>query len=654
MTDNSASNAGDVPTGYFPMKSRQDGPRRIGQYDLTRCIGRGGMGEVYEGFQRGLRRRVAIKILPEFRVANPGMMDRFRREVESIGRLNHPNIVQAYDAGEADQVPYLVMELVDGQDAEHLARKIGPLPVADACEIVRQAALGLQHAHEHHLVHRDIKPSNILISRQGAKIADLGMARLRSSESSLGALTNSGTVFGTPDYMAPEQADSARMLDIRADLYSLGCTLYRLLAGRPPFGLPEYDSIVKKMMAHATVPVPPLERHRPDLPAVLLEVIARLLAKQPDDRYRLPQDVALALEPFAAGHQLAALLERSLSGLHSNAASPPETPSSSVSAHKLETIDSPLQRVSLTVTQRTSTRAQTVTRVQTVALVICLAFCAYLLGGRGVGPQRLLPTAGEAPHSPAGGPTVPALADAPEASIASTTGSSAETPLAAPVAAGAANAPPGAGTRQPGVTSAERWVQAFGQAPRELIWPGHGGQGTWSLDENIKGLLISTTSPRLVQLGLLDGQSCTICMDIARKEGAGAVGLFFGYRETENDDIRNASLQLIEIRPVSEFNAPGYLLVRRQKAVLRSVTKSLSPVFELRARRTELPGIVPRLEITLRAGTIQLIRWANQDAPELVLPGQENLFEPGDLAGPWGIYSEGTTVWVTHPEMRME
>ena len=666
MTDSSSpSDPADSPTRYYPVKSGQRALRQIGQYQLTRCIGRGGMGEVYEGFQHGLRRRVAVKVLPEFRVADQEMMDRFRREMESIGRLNHPNIVQAYDAGEADHVPYLVMELVDGQDAEHLARKLGPLPVADACEIVRQAALGLQHAHEHNLIHRDIKPSNILISRLGAKVADLGMARLRTPDSSLGVLTNSDTVFGTPDYMAPEQADSKRPLDIRADLYSLGCTLYRLLAGRAPFALPEYDSIVKKIMAHASVPVPPLHRERADLPADLLVVIARLLAKDPGDRYREPGEVAVALAPFVAGHQLARLLESALSG-HANAPERTDTPSSSVSAHKLETIDVPTPRPPLPVTVRTWLGPQTIHRLQTVAFMICLAFCAYLLGGRGVGQHPSLPPGGEAPrdlhrdagsdigNDPHSGPARAASESPTETQVAVHAAASGPVPDVPPGAPGAAGLPLAPeGVVRP-ANYADRWTQAFGRTPREILWPGYGGRGTWSLDENVKALLISSMEPRLIQLGVLNGESCTISIDIARKGDPGTTGLFFGYREVEHNDIQNAEFQLIEITPVAEFNGPRYLMVCRRMTLLRSQTRSLMTSVEQRAKRSELFSASSRLEVTLRAGTIQSIRWADQETPELVVADPEHPFEPRDLAGPWGILSERTTVWITHPEMRME
>ena len=188
--------------------------------------------------------------------------------MEAIGRLNHNNIVRATDAGEADGVHYLVMELIDGIDLARLVRLAGPLPVAAACELVRQAAVGLQYAHENGLVHRDIKPSNLLLSVNGElKISDLGLALLNRDERASGELTVTGQVMGTADYMAPEQWEDSHAVDIRADLYSLGCTLYTLLAGRPPFAGPKHRSALRKMAAHAKELVPPITDHRADVPA---------------------------------------------------------------------------------------------------------------------------------------------------------------------------------------------------------------------------------------------------------------------------------------------------------------------------------------------------------------------------------------------------
>jgi serine/threonine protein kinase len=215
-------------------------PQQLGPYQLFEELGHGAMGTVYRALHVKLKRVVALKVLSAARLGDPGAADRFAREMEAIGKLDHVNIVRATDAGEAEGFPFLVMEFLNGLDLAQLVKRRGALPLADACEVIRQAALGLQHAHEHHLVHRDVKPSNLLLTPEGrVKVLDLGLALLPREPQAREALTEVGQVMGTFDFMAPEQAADVRNVDIRADIYSLGCTLYYLMVGQPPFGPPE-------------------------------------------------------------------------------------------------------------------------------------------------------------------------------------------------------------------------------------------------------------------------------------------------------------------------------------------------------------------------------------------------------------------------------
>lgn len=283
---------------------------RIGQYELVEVLGHGGMGTVYKARHTKLKRWAALKVLPAAQLHDPAAVARFHREMEAVGRLDHPNIVQATDAGEEGDVHFLVMEYVEGIDLGKLVRRLGPLSIPDACEIVRQAALGLAHAFEHDLVHRDVKPSNLMLTTAGqVKLLDLGLARLHGEHPADQSLTATGQVMGTADYMAPEQATNTRSVDIRADLYSLGCTLYHLLTGRAPFGSPEYDSYFKKMLAHSQHPVPPVRELRPEVPDALLRVLERLLAKDPAGRYATPAELVQRLEPFAVGADLGKLVQ---------------------------------------------------------------------------------------------------------------------------------------------------------------------------------------------------------------------------------------------------------------------------------------------------------------------------------------------------------
>jgi serine/threonine protein kinase len=208
-------------------------PGELGEYRLLEKLGEGGMGTVYKARHTELDRIVAIKVMRPGRLTEVEAAARFRREIKLTGRLDHPHLVRALDARTVGDMHFLVTEYVDGLDLQTLSDRLGPLPVADVCELVRQAALGLQCAHEHGLVHRDIKPSNLMLDRRGQlKILDLGLARVVGAVSASQQVTTIGQVMGTPDYIAPEQVGDSRGADIRADIYSLGCTLYLLLVGQ--------------------------------------------------------------------------------------------------------------------------------------------------------------------------------------------------------------------------------------------------------------------------------------------------------------------------------------------------------------------------------------------------------------------------------------
>jgi formylglycine-generating enzyme required for sulfatase activity/tRNA A-37 threonylcarbamoyl transferase component Bud32 len=270
----------------------------LDQYVLLDLLGQGGMGTVYVARQSRMKRQVALKVIRPETLNAPGAAERFQREAEATARLSHPNIVTVHDANQVKGVHFLVMELLDGTDLAKLVQQQGPLPVGQACEYVRQAALGLQHAHEQGLVHRDVKPHNLMLTKQGiVKVMDLGLARHSSATNETSGLTATGSMMGTPYYMAPEQALDAKSVDVRADIYSLGSTLYHLLAGQPPFTTLTLPQIVA---AHVRQTAPqPIEQLRGDLPAELRTALRRMMAHAPGDRYRDPAAVAAALTPFA-------------------------------------------------------------------------------------------------------------------------------------------------------------------------------------------------------------------------------------------------------------------------------------------------------------------------------------------------------------------
>lgn len=280
-------------------------PTELGEYRLLEKLGEGGMGAVYKAVHTRLDKVVALKFLLKTDQADDSAIDRFEREMKAVGRLNHPNLIQAYDAREIDGTRFLVTEYVEGLDLEGLLQRGGPLPIADACELCRQAALGLQAIYEHGMVHRDIKPSNLMLTCQGVvKVLDLGLARARPAAATGNTLTVAGQLMGTPDYMAPEQASDCHAADIRADLYSLGCTLYELLTGEVVFGDPQYKSFIDKAAAHMMRTARPIQELRGEIPVSLAAIIHRMLAKEPGQRFPTPAQVVEALTPFAAGCDL--------------------------------------------------------------------------------------------------------------------------------------------------------------------------------------------------------------------------------------------------------------------------------------------------------------------------------------------------------------
>jgi serine/threonine protein kinase len=272
----------------------------LDNYLLLDRLGKGATGEVFKARHLRMDRLAAVKVIRPELLTETEVLERFYREIEAAGRLSHANIVAAYDAGPAGRTHFFAMEYVEGTDLDRLVKQSGSLPACQACDYVRQAALGLQHAHERGLVHRDIKPANLLLSTRGlVKVLDLGLARLHQSLAESrwgGGTTLQGTIIGTPDYMAPEQVDNPHQVDIRADIYSLGCTLYYLLNGRVPFG---GSTIFEKLLKIQQAEPTPLEELRADLPPELGLVLRRMMAKSPEERYQTPAELAAALATYS-------------------------------------------------------------------------------------------------------------------------------------------------------------------------------------------------------------------------------------------------------------------------------------------------------------------------------------------------------------------
>ncbi|MBI1314195.1 protein kinase [bacterium] len=314
---------------------------QVDRYVLKAKLGEGGCGVVFRAYDvNSSDRECAVKLIRPDRLAVPKVQARFQQEIRALKGLSHSNIVCATDSGEWNGIQYFVMEYVDGVTLRQIADQCNPLSIANACELVRQASLGLQHIHETRRTHRDLKPSNLILTVAGVvKILDLGMARLLDIDDPNARLTSFGEIMGTPEYMAPEQWMDSSRVDIRADIYSLGCTLYRLLAGRPPFVASGRDTMAL-MRAHARVPVPDIAESRDDIPVELREILARCLAKRVEDRFQQPVDLAESLHKFTAD---AGLIDLVTTASHSTVKKvdlpPAEDPTSTVLSDGLQSCE---------------------------------------------------------------------------------------------------------------------------------------------------------------------------------------------------------------------------------------------------------------------------------------------------------------------------
>ena len=280
-------------TRYQALCLLQGKPKYLafGEYLILDKLGQGGMGQVLKAEHRRMKRIVALKLITGDSLRNPDSVRRFQREVQAAARLIHPNIVTAFDANEHAGMHYYVMEYIEGTDLGALVKSQGPLPIDRAIDFLGQAARGLAYAHSKGIVHRDIKPSNLLLDQEGTvKILDLGLARIEREEAH--ELTNAGQVLGTVDYIAPEQAINTHAADARSDIYSLGCTLYRLVTGESIYS---GDSMMQKLLAHRDAPIPSLGNKRPNVPPALDAVFQRMVAKSPANRQQSMSEVAAQL-----------------------------------------------------------------------------------------------------------------------------------------------------------------------------------------------------------------------------------------------------------------------------------------------------------------------------------------------------------------------
>jgi len=273
----------------------------LGKHKLLGHIGSGGMSSVYLAEHTVMKHRRAIKVLPKSKLGKTSYLERFQREAKAIASLNHPNIVRAFDIDNERDTHYLVMEYVEGADLQILVKKHGPLPYAIAADYITQAALGLQHAHDEGLIHRDVKPANLLVDKNGVlKVLDLGLALYEDDEDASLTMEYNDKVLGTADYLAPEQALNSHNVNNRADIYGLGCTLYFLLTGHPPF--PD-GSIASRIVKHQTTMPADIRIDRPDCPGELEGICVKMMQKDPRYRYASCTQVAEVLQAWIAKYR---------------------------------------------------------------------------------------------------------------------------------------------------------------------------------------------------------------------------------------------------------------------------------------------------------------------------------------------------------------
>jgi serine/threonine protein kinase len=272
----------------------------LGKYKLLRHIGSGGMSSVYLAEHTLMHRQRAIKVLPRTKVNDSSYLARFHKEAQATAALDHPNIVRAYDVDNEGENHYIVMEYIPGKDLNAIVKQEGPLPMELACNYIAQAAEGLQHAHDASLIHRDVKPANLLVDTKGVvKILDLGLALFSDSAEASLTVAHNENVLGTADYLAPEQAVNSHKVDFRADIYGLGCTLYFLLTGSPPFN---EGTLAQRIARHQSQMPDDIRKLRPECPRDLADICVKMMQKRPEKRHGSMREVAQALKNWLATH----------------------------------------------------------------------------------------------------------------------------------------------------------------------------------------------------------------------------------------------------------------------------------------------------------------------------------------------------------------
>lgn len=561
------------------------------------------MGVVFKATHLALQRIVAIKLLHPDRIHLDPLAARFSREMQAAGKLDHPNIVRATDAGREDGTLFLVMEFIQGIDLDKLVRLLRPLPVPDVCELIRQTAIGLEAIRRADMVHRDIKPSNLMLSDEGiVKILDVGLALLRDGATKE-ELTPKGATLGTGDYLAPEQAGNSKQVDIRADIYSLGCTMYKLLAGETPFR--KQDSWAAKIKAHLLDPLPPIE-NRKDIPEAVLAILHRMTEKDRDARYATPAELAEALKPWCALANLGRFVnEDSL------------THAASLGNPWLEG-DTPLARAA-TVADRPLPRKQSRRWIGWAALPL-IAGTILLAAGPWLKPKDEQPIAKKAEDE-----QPVKLLPKVEASKEPMPDLSEILPL--------------------------QLTDVLDRTPQEILLDLGRGFTSYRYKENLRQLEVSSENLTLLGVAKTSSPRFGIQVSMYQPRWTGGCGVFFGYRLIDDEERianglepdRVAQLQYLYVfndaderskGPVLTIRRGACRLIRRKDGRLR--TEGL-PIDE--REKIDLSPGHQTLELTVGGGALQSVRMGGQRFSQLIDFKVNRKLEARDYEGGFGTYN---------------
>lgn len=594
------------------LKPQQRSTRRVGQYDLLEPLGHGGMGVVWKALHRHLGQTVAIKFLRPDAVSDPQALSRFYGEMRAVGRVVHPHIVRALDAGEYDGQHVLVMEYVDGVTLRDLLRK--PESVAVGCEIIRQAALGLSAIHAAGMVHRDLKPSNLFLTDGGIiKILDLGLARglLGDDERDL---TLTGYLLGTVDYMSPEQSQDPRGVDARSDLYSLGCTLHGILAGKPPFSGPSL-TLEARLRAHRETPPAPLTELRTDVPAELSDLVLRLLAKDPRDRVQSADELARMLSAFAAGVDLRAWHESLVLPHVSGVGLPTNTPgtSRSVKSASADTSQGPVPFDAPTVSeprilQQPPPVGQALPRrfaVSSLRTALILLGAVLVIGTAAV---VVSPQLRSTPNPSTDRSVVPAPGGASAHADARPPGDTIPRPKTLQL-------------REFSPQPVRVWHKLLDEQPVPIFWKPADGLATLNWVEGLQQVYVANDDIGLVGLGTTDSQDFSLQFGIHQSNWSNGAGVFLGLQNWKPGEAKVPWtchwLHVTEVRPATA--ASTYRLD------LDRVDATVGPDGRFRILTTGFaseaipsPSGEVNLEIKITDGRLSRLKWATATLRDLI------------------------------------